>query len=159
VKKSNCAAKSLFAWETGRVIDTQSPFGEVTVDVRLFADANALKAETVSGEGWTKALTWRIISYDVNETEVQTSSIEIHCRKSGLPGVEIDLSFSSKPTTLFEVNATRRVIISLARAAPWRMNPAGAAARLSCRIIDPADAPITDRTAMNVRKAMAGDTQ
>jgi hypothetical protein len=57
LKTSNCAAKSLFALETGRVTDTQSPFGEITVGVSPLADANVLKAETVSEEGWAKAFT------------------------------------------------------------------------------------------------------
>jgi hypothetical protein len=51
VKTSNCAAKSLFALETGRVIENQSRFGEITVGTRPFADAKASKAETVSADG------------------------------------------------------------------------------------------------------------
>jgi hypothetical protein len=37
----------MLAWETGRVRDIQSSFGEITVGLTPFADANALKAATV----------------------------------------------------------------------------------------------------------------
>jgi hypothetical protein len=58
VKTSNWAAKSLFAWETGSVMDTQSPFGEITVGLSPFADANASNTATVAEEGCTKLLTF-----------------------------------------------------------------------------------------------------
>jgi hypothetical protein len=65
VKTSKCASNSAFAWETGRVIDNQSPFGEITLGLRSLADANALKADTVSEEGWTKAFTFGVDVSDV----------------------------------------------------------------------------------------------
>jgi hypothetical protein len=61
VKTSNFAAKSSFAWDTGRVMETQSPLGEITVGLRLFAAPNASKAATVSAEGCTKALTFAFL--------------------------------------------------------------------------------------------------
>jgi hypothetical protein len=48
----------VFALETGRAIDTQSPFGESMVGTRWFVDANAPKAATVSREGWVNAFTF-----------------------------------------------------------------------------------------------------
>lgn len=57
---SNCAPNSWLAWETVRVRDSQSPFGEITVGFKPFAAAKELKAATVSLDGWTKDLTYRL---------------------------------------------------------------------------------------------------
>jgi hypothetical protein len=57
VKSSKFASKSLFALEIGRVIDTQSPPGEIAVGDRPFADAKASKTESVSDDGLVKVKT------------------------------------------------------------------------------------------------------
>jgi hypothetical protein len=139
VNSSNFAAKSLSAWETGRVRETQSPLGEITVGLRPFADANASKAATVSAEGCTKAL---------------TSSFDNHCLNSGLPGVDKYVSLASRPARLLAAKAKRRVRASSAGAAPWLMNPFGAAARLSWTTVRPAEAAMKERTAKNARRGI-----
>lgn len=51
VNFSKLAAKMSFAWETERVMDTQSPFGEMMVGFRPLVEANELKALAVSEDG------------------------------------------------------------------------------------------------------------
>lgn len=68
----------------------------------------------------------------------------------------MDLSFSCRPVTLFDVNATRKVSVLFAGAAPWRTKPVGAAVRCSSRTMEPADVTIpSERTARSLGKVMA----
>lgn len=57
LKVSNWAAKMALAWDTGKVMDTQSLFGDMTYGLRLFDEAKSLKADMVSWDGCTKDLT------------------------------------------------------------------------------------------------------
>jgi hypothetical protein len=85
----------------------------------------------------------------------RTSSIDNHWRKSELPGLETDLSLASRPAASLDFSPTRKVIISLAGAAPRRTKPEGTAVRRSWRTIDAAEAATTiESTVSSLVKAM-----